>query len=79
MGYCRGGNKLLIVSVIMGKVFKCSTMITGQPLNIGYDSHTSPDGNEWVIFDEAQILPCYIVEFQMNSYNTGYDGSQDDY
>ncbi len=78
MGYCRGGTKLLIVSVIMGKIFKCSNMITGQPLSHGYDSHTSPDGNEWVIFDECQILPCYIVEFQTGTQNTNYeDDSQD--
>jgi hypothetical protein len=38
-------------------------MITGGALQKGYNSHKSPDGNEWIIFDERQVLPCYLVEF----------------
>ena len=61
IGYCRGGAKLLVNAVLMGKVFKCTKLIHGQPLQAGFDSHQDPSGNEWVIFDEAQILPCYAV------------------
>ena len=37
------------------------TQMDGQPLKAGYNSHLSPDGMEVVIFDVAQILPCYVV------------------
>ena len=33
----------------------------GKPLQPGHDSHLSPDRQENVIFDSAQILPCYCV------------------
>jgi hypothetical protein len=36
----------------------------GKGLKVGYDSHTSPKGSEFVIFDPAQILPKYIVSFK---------------
>lgn len=29
----------------------------------GYDSHTSPKGNEVVLFESQQILPRYIITF----------------
>eukprot|EP01091_Cochliopodium_minus_P002763 TRINITY_DN12618_c0_g1_i1.p1 TRINITY_DN12618_c0_g1~~TRINITY_DN12618_c0_g1_i1.p1 ORF type:complete len:735 (-),score=221.33 TRINITY_DN12618_c0_g1_i1:60-2231(-) len=64
LGYCRSGGMLLICSIIMGKKYQCPGCITGQPLKEGYDSHTDPQGNaEWIVFHEAQILPCYLVEF----------------
>lgn len=42
VGYCRGGKSLFICSVVMGKKFKCTQMINGQPLKPGYDSHEDP-------------------------------------
>jgi hypothetical protein len=35
----------------------------GQGLMKNFDSHQSPKGNEIVLFDSAQILPRYIIEF----------------
>ncbi|ELR24964.1 UBA/TSN domain containing protein [Acanthamoeba castellanii str. Neff] len=61
VGYCRGGKKLLICSVLMGKTFQCTTLIHGADLMAGHDSHTAPGGQEWVIFNPAQVLPCYLV------------------
>jgi hypothetical protein len=61
IGYCRGGSVLLINAVLMGKIFKCTGLINGQPLVAGFDSHTDPSGNEFVLFDECQVLPCYAV------------------
>ena len=36
----------------------------GQDCKKGFDSHTSPKGNEIVIFKPAQLLPRYIVTFE---------------
>ncbi len=62
IGYCRGGSILLVNAVLMGKIFKCTTQINGAPLKAGYDSHQDPSGNEFVIFDECQVLPCYAIK-----------------
>jgi hypothetical protein len=62
IGYCRGGSVLLINAVLMGRVFKCTTLIHGQPKRDGFDSHQDPSGNEWILFDERQVLPCYAVK-----------------
>ncbi|KAL6052497.1 Low molecular weight neuronal intermediate filament [Balamuthia mandrillaris] len=63
VGYCRGGKKLLICSVLMGRPFQCKELIHGQPLKPGYDSHKAPGGQEWIIFNPAQVLPCYLITF----------------
>jgi len=61
--YCRG-KLLLVCSVLMGNSFNCGmTRMDGQGLKEGYDSHIAEDGMEYVIFDEAQVLCCYVVEF----------------
>ena len=49
VGYCRGGKKLFICSVVRGKTFKCQQMINGGDLTPGYDSHEDPSGNEWFV------------------------------
>jgi len=67
IGYCRGGSKLLICSVLMGKTFNVNTRIDGQGLKDGYDSHTAESGAEWVIFDPGQVLPCYLISFGNNN------------
>jgi len=36
----------------------------GQDCMKGYHSHTSPKGNEVVIFNPDQILPRYIIYFE---------------
>lgn len=62
IGYARGGKSLLVCAVIMGRRYACNSgkPSLGIPLEKGYDSHTDPSGTaEWVLFDEAQILPCF--------------------
>jgi len=63
IGYCRGGSKLLICSVLMGKTFDVTNRLDGQGVTPGYDSHTACNGSEWVIFDPSQVLPCYLISF----------------
>lgn len=37
--------------------------MVGAPLKHGYDSHESPDGQEFILFEPGQILPIFIIQF----------------
>lgn len=63
MTYIRGASKLLLCQVLPGKVYRCTNLIHGEPLEMGHDSHTSPDGKELVIFNSHHILPSYVVHY----------------
>ena len=63
IGYCRDSNKLLICAVLMGRSYKCTGRLDGKPCQEGYDSHIDPSGKEWIVFDPAQVIPCYLVSF----------------
>jgi len=63
MAYNRAA-RILLSKVLIGKQYKCPGMMMGAALTKGYDSHLSPDQTEVVIYDTAQILPCYIVHFE---------------
>ena len=63
-------RQLLLCKVILGKQFRVGTgqMMLGAPLQRGFDSHVvnlngQQYGQEVVIFDTDQILPCYIVHY----------------
>lgn len=60
MGYC-GGNRLLLCVILTGNEYMCKALMNGHPKVKGYDSHIAPGREETVIFDDAQILPCYIL------------------
>jgi len=74
LGYTQGG-KMLVCSVLMGRVFKCTERLDGQGCKRGYDSHESPCGQEYVIFNAAQVLPCYVIEFTQQTLNAPADTS----
>eukprot|EP00483_Globobulimina_turgida_P002121 UN02123 len=65
------GDSLLLCKVILGKTFRMNAnqQQTGRQLQNGYDSHlvvghnNNQYGQEIVIFDIDQILPCYIVKY----------------
>ncbi|XP_064647654.1 uncharacterized protein LOC135500253 [Lineus longissimus] len=63
MDYIQGSQMLLLCQVLPGKVFTCKNVIHGENLKNGYDSHTSPDKKELVIFNSYHILPVYLVHF----------------
>ncbi|XP_078382045.1 uncharacterized protein LOC144664717 [Oculina patagonica] len=63
MTFIRGASRLLLCQVLPGKVYRCINLIHGEPLEMGHDSHTSPDGKELVIFNSYHILPSYVVHY----------------
>jgi len=65
MGYMRGGTKgLFLVSALMGRAAELATTerMDGRPVKEGYDSHIAQSGQEYILFDEAQVLPCYLID-----------------
>jgi len=64
VSYMRGNKGLFLVSVLLGRSCELSQheRMDGRPVKDGYDSHIAEHGQEYVIFDEAQILPCYLIE-----------------
>ena len=62
-------GKLLLCRVLPGKSFDCQTTMPGANLKPGFDSHrfmADPEGRgqELVIFDVDQILPCYVINYK---------------
>lgn len=58
--------------MLPGKAYRCTKLIHGASLKAGYDSHTSPDDKELVIFNSAAILPAYIVYFKQSNADFKY-------
>lgn len=69
-----GRNNLILAKLLPGKIFKCEyTSMNSRGLAKGYDSHGGfplKDGSggykEIVIFNRDQILPCYVIYFELN-------------
>jgi len=56
----------------MGKKYHCANLMMGATCQRGHDSHVSPDGQEFVLFSAAQVLPVFVVVFSgatANYYN----------
>ena len=66
LGY---GSNLLLCRVLPGKTFDVKERCDGKPLRSGYQSHrlqadANGYGQELVIDNPKQILPCYILHVQ---------------
>jgi len=66
MGY---GSNMLLCRVLPGKTYDVTARMDGQPLRAGFNSHrlhANADGygQELVIDNPSQILPCYILHIQ---------------
>eukprot|EP01095_Lingulamoeba_sp_RSL-Kostka_P000321 TRINITY_DN1048_c2_g1_i2.p1 TRINITY_DN1048_c2_g1~~TRINITY_DN1048_c2_g1_i2.p1 ORF type:complete len:434 (-),score=142.54 TRINITY_DN1048_c2_g1_i2:83-1384(-) len=69
------GNRVLVCSVLLGRMYRCSSFIElsgKEGVKPGYDSHREASfnlfyGREYVVFDPAQVLPCYLIEFDGTS------------
>ncbi|KAL0487610.1 PARP4 [Acrasis kona] len=63
MGYSRSNTSMLLCMVLVGKAYRCQYDL-GCDKKQGYDSHVAPDGSsEVIIFDPAQVLPCYRLTY----------------
>jgi len=53
-------SSTFVCLVLRGRVGRCHFNL-GCDRQVGVDSHCDPSGNEWVIFNSAAVLPCYIL------------------
>jgi len=60
--YNSGNNGMFLCKLLLGKPYLCTQVQGGRALQPGYTSHVNdPSGSEVIIFDEAAMLPVYIV------------------
>jgi hypothetical protein len=70
-----GYSKMFVSLALLGKPYDCSNLKKDKislydRWNVpGYDSHISPNGNEYVIFDSAQVLPTFLITYSQ-AYST---------
>lgn len=65
--YARG-CRMLLCMLLTGNEHQCPGLMMGARLVKGCDSHIAPNRAETVIFDDAQILPCYILTFEIRRW-----------
>jgi len=66
MANARGGV-ICVCLILRGRVYKCPTMQLGGWLVKPYHSHHSPDGQDVILFDSDQILPCYLIHLKTHT------------
>jgi len=71
LGYSDDG-KLLICAVLMGKKFKCHNRLDGAGLQPNCDSHESPGGDEYIVFNAGQVLPVFVIDTRARVNNYQY-------
>jgi len=58
------GSRILVCAVLMGMPLGVDPAMARRVkglLSPTATSHVSPDGYEYVVFDSAQIIPCYVL------------------
>lgn len=64
------GMRIVVCATLMGRPIKVTRDLTRRTEGISdqnADSHVSPDGLEYIVFDEAQIIPCYVLHLDYGS------------
>ncbi|RUS13029.1 hypothetical protein BC938DRAFT_478189 [Jimgerdemannia flammicorona] len=56
-------GSVFVFDVCLGNKKQLEGLKNGSSLTPGYDSHESPMGCEWVIFNENQCVPRFIIDF----------------
>lgn len=62
--------RIVVCANLMGRPIQVSreaTRRTNGISNKSADSHISPNGLEYIVFDEAQIIPCYVLHLDYGS------------
>lgn len=60
LSYASAG-KLFVCAALLGRSHRMAGIECGCACKKGYDSHLSPDGSEWVLFQASQVLPVYVL------------------
>ncbi|TVY42226.1 hypothetical protein LSUB1_G003907 [Lachnellula subtilissima] len=64
------GMRLIDCAVLMGRtlqVIREEKRRTTELANKTAQSHVSPDGNEYIVFNAAQIIPCYVIHLDLGA------------
>jgi hypothetical protein len=64
------GMKLIVCAVLMGRartVTRDETWRTNGLADPTAHSHVSPNKLEYIVFDTAQIVPCYVIHFDLGA------------
>ena len=56
------GQKIIVCAILRGRAYTCSDYLRNltSPLE-DYDSHVSPGGFEYIVFNSSQLLPLYVL------------------
>lgn len=60
------GMRLFVCATLMGRaveVTRSAIRGTTEISNKSANSHVSPDGLQYIVFDAAQIIPCYVRKY----------------
>lgn len=58
-------GKLLQVDILPGRIKRLDQAHLGAARTINYDSHVTPNGFEYVMFNKRHILPRYVISFDV--------------
>ncbi|TVY34473.1 hypothetical protein LOCC1_G008206 [Lachnellula occidentalis] len=64
------GLRLIVCAVLMGRAVRVTREETRRTTDIAdqtAQSHVSPDGNEYVVFNASQIIPCYVIHLDLGA------------
>ena len=64
------GLRMIVCATLMGcslQVTREATRRTHNLASADANSHVSPDKLEYIVFDSAQIIPCYVIHFNLTS------------
>eukprot|EP01087_Luapelamoeba_hula_P013060 TRINITY_DN3710_c0_g1_i1.p1 TRINITY_DN3710_c0_g1~~TRINITY_DN3710_c0_g1_i1.p1 ORF type:complete len:336 (+),score=63.11 TRINITY_DN3710_c0_g1_i1:506-1513(+) len=61
----RQSDQILLCKLVRGNSYQCSGRMDGAGQHDGADCHYSPKGNEIILFDPAQVVPRYIITFEV--------------
>jgi len=64
------GLRLIVCAVLMGRtlgVTRDETRRTTEIADTSAHSHVSPNQCEYVVFDNAQIIPCYVIHLDLGA------------
>ena len=56
------GQKIIVCAILRGRAYNCSAYLRNLTSTFeDYDSHVSPYGFEFVVFNSSQLLPLYVL------------------